>query len=156
MRILVLSDLHGRGSRFEQAVEAQPQAKAVLFLGDGVEQAKELAAFYPQKSFYFVCGNCDLASLEPSTRTVTLNGTKILMTHGHKYDVKYSLEPLLQAAEQQGCKIAVYGHTHLAHEEYRNGIYLLNPGCLCGSRAKPSYGIIDLTPQGILTGIAYL
>ena len=78
------------------------------------------------------------------------------MTHGHKYGVKYSLEPLLQAAEQQGCKIAVYGHTHLAHEAYRNGIYLLNPGCLCGSRAKPSYGIIDLTPQGILTGIAYL
>ena len=138
MRILVLSDLHGRGSRFEQAVEAQPQAKAVLFLGDGVEQAKELAAFYPQKSFYFVCGNCDLASLEPSTRTVTLNGT------------------LIQAAEQQNCKIAVYGHTHLAHEEYRNGIYLLNPGCLCGDRAKPGYGIIDLTPQGILTGIAYL
>lgn len=156
MRVLVLSDLHGRPSRFEQALEEQPQAAAVLFLGDGVEQAKELAAFYPQKSFYFVCGNCDLASTEPSTKIVTLNGISIFMTHGHKYGVKYSLEPLLQAARQQGCKIAVYGHTHLAYEAYRDGLYLFNPGCLCGDRAKPSYGIMDLTPQGILTGIAVL
>lgn len=156
MRVLVLSDLHGRKSRFEQALDEQPSAEAVLFLGDGLAAAQELSTFYSGKKFYFVSGNCDFNALEPTTKILALNGAKILMTHGHKYGVKSSYAHLLQAAKEQACKIAVYGHTHIAHKCYRDGVYLLNPGCLCGDRAKPSYGIIDILPQGILTGIAYL
>lgn len=156
MRILVLSDLHGRKSRFEQALEEQPNAETVLFLGDGLTAAQELSNLYHNKKFYFVSGNCDFNALEPTTRVLSLNGTRILMTHGHKYGVKSSYTNLLQNARQQQCKIAVYGHTHIAHECYQDGVYLLNPGCLCGDRSKPSYGIIDIAPQGILTGIAYL
>lgn len=156
MRILILSDLHGRRNRFEEAITAQDTAKTVLFLGDGVAAAEELSAFFPDREFYFVSGNCDFSSMNPTTKIISLNHTRILMTHGHKYGVKQTLENLYDTAKQNRCKIAVYGHTHLANEQYRDGIYLFNPGCLCGDRAKPSYGLIELTPQGILTNVVYL
>ena len=36
MRILVLSDSHGMPSRILDAVEAHPEAEALIFLGDGI------------------------------------------------------------------------------------------------------------------------
>ena len=37
MRMLVMSDLHRRRSAFEKAIEQQPDAVQVVFLGDGAE-----------------------------------------------------------------------------------------------------------------------
>lgn len=156
MRILVLSDMHHRKSMFCAALEAQPEATHVLYLGDGTPAAEELAAAYPDRDFYFVCGNCDFNSMQPAKRILTLGGKKILMTHGHLYGVKSTTENIKNAALSEGCKIAVFGHTHQPLELYSDGVYLLNPGALCGSSTKPSYGIIEISAAGIMTNICYL
>ena len=60
----------------------------------------------------------------------------------------------LSAARGNGAQIALYGHTHEPMTDYQDGLYVMNPGALGGARG--SYGIIDLTPAGIVTNIIFL
>lgn len=147
MRILVLSDSHGRRVPLERAIEAQPQARAVFFLGDFVRDAEELPLLYPERTFYTARGNCDFASDLPETGCATVGGVKIFYTHGHTCGVKSGTGGLEQAARRAGATIALYGHTHVAEIHYRDGLYLVNPGSVSQPREGPaSYAVIDLTP----------
>jgi len=42
MRILVVSDVHGRDNLFREAIESQPAARTVIFLGDGIRGAEDM------------------------------------------------------------------------------------------------------------------
>lgn len=135
----------------ERIIEAQPEAREIFFLGDGIEQAERLKYIYGDRNFHLVSGNCDFSAVEKSTDFVTLAQTKIMFTHGHEYGVKHSIDKLLEAAKRNTAKIVLYGHTHRAHTEYFNGIYIVNPGSV--SRpvdGKCTYSIIDITDKGIV------
>lgn len=155
MRILVLSDCHGDTSAAMAAIEAQPSATTILFLGDGIRDIERLAEGYSHKQFYTVRGNCDLASMEPATRLLELEGKRIMMTHGHEYKVKFGLQEVLHTAHRNGCDLLLYGHTHTPYVNYENGLHIMNPGSVA-RRNTYSYGIADLTPGGILCNIIYL
>ena len=101
--------------------------------------------------FLQVRGNCDWCSKLPSTGNCLVEGVRIFYTHGHVYDVKYGTYDFEQAARENKANIALYGHTHIPETVYRDGLYIMNPGSLRGSYG--SYGIIDITPQGIVTNI---
>ncbi len=151
MRILVLSDCHGAVNRVQKAIEAQPDAKNVFYLGDGVREVQEIIKFYPDRCFHLVKGNCDWNSDLPTLGTTTVNGTKILFTHGHRSFVKQDTSVLRAIADNFNAKIALYGHTHIANIEYSDGVYCVNPGALSGSRnGNESYAVIDILPQGIM------
>ncbi len=47
-----------------------------------------------------------------------------------------NLTPLLREAKEKGATIALYGHTHIAHEETVGKVTLFNPG----SAALPKAG----------------
>ena len=67
MRILVLSDSHGRVGPMEEAVEAvRPQQ--IFHLGDGWDDARELHRHYPDIPLHQVRGNCDYRPGEPEER----------------------------------------------------------------------------------------
>ena len=72
-------------------------------------------------------------------------------THGHIHRVKYGLYELVCAARERKADLVLFGHTHKPLQEYEDGLYLLNPGSLHG--AEGTYGIVDLTPAGIVTNI---
>ncbi len=146
MRILVLSDSHGCESGLIRAIEEQPGARHVLFLGDGLRDLHYVATRYPERVFTSVRGNNDFSAEEPNERLIELGGKRIFMTHGHTYGVKGTDYHLLSAAAGNRADIAVYGHTHTPVTRYEDGIYLMNPG----SVREGSYGIIDITPQGIV------
>lgn len=60
------------------------------------------------------------------------------------------LEHLAQLAKMNGCKAALYGHTHVRRTEEVNGVYLMNPGspsCPRGGN-MPSYGILEVSDNG--------
>ena len=147
MRILVVSDVHGNSRALCRAIENQPTAGTVLFLGDGLRQAEDAADRYPDRTFYMVPGNCDLAASGPFTRQETFGGKRFLFTHGHKYDVKYGLYKLDLAAREAGADIALFGHTHVPYSDYTEGLYLFNPGSL-GQDGR--YGYVDVTAGGIM------
>ncbi len=151
MRILVVSDSHGDADGLHKVIQSQPKAEIVIHLGDGEQDLEAQKYLFPQKMFLQVRGNCDWCSKLPSTGNCLVEGVRIFYTHGHVYDVKYGTYDFEQAARENKANIALYGHTHIPETVYRDGLYIMNPGSLRGSYG--SYGIIDITPQGIVTNI---
>lgn len=157
MRILVFSDSHGSGRAMQKAIDDHPEAEHIIFLGDGEEEFDELPLFYAGRNFYAVRGNCDWHSKKPTQLLISLGGKKIFASHGHVQNVKYGYEGLIAAAKSQGADIALFGHTHRAVEFYDDGLYVMNPGSISRpASGHSSYGIVDITPAGIMTSIAEL
>ena len=150
MRILVISDSHGSLRNIEKAIEAQPDAKHVIFLGDGEKDIEEASYIYDDRIFHIVKGNCDFFSDRNTSDTVTINGIKIYFTHGH---FMRDVEKIVESARSVNAKIALYGHTHVAYTNYIDGVYLMNPGSITSPRDqfRGSYGVIDITDGGIIT-----
>jgi len=153
MRVLVVSDIHGREHRLRQAIEQQPAARHVIFLGDGLRQVEDVAEEYPDRVFYTVPGNCDFGAGGIPVRQETLGGKRFYFTHGHLHDVKYTLYRLDLAARQAGADIALFGHTHNPYREYADGLHLFNPGSL---GYGGTYGYVDIEGGGIFTAIVEL
>lgn len=151
MRIVIISDSHKRSDIVEKILYAQPTAKAVFFLGDNAGDIEDMQYIFPDKQFYILSGNCDYFSNFPSSNIVTVSGRKIFYTHGHTLSVKYGIQNLLKTAKQNGCDIALYGHTHISNILYEDGIYIVNPGsCSEAREGRESYAVIDIEPNGIM------
>lgn len=146
MRILVFSDSHGITGFMRTALFDHPKADAVIFLGDGERDFNALGDILADKRTVKVCGNCDYSSSLPINELVTLGGVKIFCSHGAAEHVKYGDDELAAKASGLGARIALYGHTHRAVTDYRDGLYIMNPG----SAATGDYGIIDIVPGGIM------
>ena len=85
-------------------------------------------------------------------RIVELGGHRIFCTHGHLYGVKTAGTALLEKkAAAENCDIVLYGHTHLAKIEYREGQYFLNPGSLRQPmEGHPSYIELNLDDKNVV------
>ena len=153
MKILVISDVHGRRDAVERVLSQQPDARTVLFLGDGLREVEDVADIHPERTFLTVPGNCDFAALQPAARLEWLGGKKVFITHGHKYNVKYGLYTVEMAARERGADIVVFGHTHQPLQEYVDGLYMLNPGSLGYGE---TYGLLDISSAGVMTNVVSL
>lgn len=156
MRIIVLSDTHGSYSRLHTVVMNNHNADAFIHLGDGEEEYLTLLENFPRiaSKFHYVKGNCDWGSSAPAFKVIDIApGHRIFAAHGDRYAVKYDMGTLLTTAKEYGCDIALYGHTHVRHCAYIDGIHVMNPGSAARPRdgQLPSYGFIDITPTGIFT-----
>ena len=152
MRILVVSDSHGNDSSLRRAILAQPTAEVVIHLGDGEEELQRAKRSFPEKMFLAVRGNCDWGCEWPAERIVELGGHRIFCTHGHLYGVKTAGTALLEKkAAAENCDIVLYGHTHLAKIEFREGRYFLNPGSLRQPmEGHPSYIELNLDDKNVV------
>ena len=150
MKCLIFSDSHGRCDYIKKALRLHPDAEVVFFLGDGVGDLEEIKAQYPQKAFLAVYGNCDYYRILGSAPLdavgeIQLLGKRIVYTHGHLFDVKFSLVALSQLAKARCADIVLFGHTHKACEQYiaePHPHYLFNPGSI--GQQNHSYGIMIL------------
>lgn len=143
MRVLVLSDSHGDVYKLRRAIDSQPTAKLIVFLGDGEYDIDSVECRVPVIK---VRGNCDFGSSLPLNFTDEVCGKKIYCTHGFRENVKYTTENLISAAKSHGAHIALYGHTHVPVTSYDGGLYLVNPG----SVREGSFAFIDITDSGIM------
>ena len=141
-RILVFSDSHGDVSFCEKIINKIP-SDMIIHAGDYDSDAKQLVKKFPDKNIQYVAGNCDIMSNSPQNLIVELDNVKIYLTHGHNERVKEesNMKTLLSAAKNNGCGIAVFGHTHFPFNETEDGIMLINPG---SSRYGKSYAIIEI------------
>ena len=55
-------------------------------------------------------------------------------------------EQLVAKAKGLNASVALYGHTHQTVTWYDEGLYILNPGSI----RSGEYGMIDITPSGIM------
>lgn len=153
LKCLIFSDSHGHAlHRMQSVIQSHPDAEIVFFLGDGLSEAESLPALFPNRTFLFVRGNCDFAPLSPieETDTITLDGVRIVFTHGHRYDAKYSYRGLSALASSRGAQICLFGHTHSPTEQYHGEgeppFTLFNPGSIGQPNlGRPTYGLLTIT-----------
>ena len=157
MKILIVSDTHGKHERLFSVLRKEKDFDALLHLGDleGGESMvrRELDRICPLAAFKWVPGNCDFStSSKPySVYEVPGSGHRILMTHGHRYHVGAGTDLLLYAAKQEHCGMAFFGHTHQPFQEEKDGILLYNPGSISsprGGNRQPSYGVLTIPEEG--------
>lgn len=151
MRIVVISDSHKRGDIVDKILNAQQNATDVFFLGDLTSDIEDLQYVYLDMRFHIVSGNCDFYSFYQTTGIAEVLNQKIFYCHGHTLNVKSGIQLLKQTALSLGCKIALFGHTHVSQILYEDGIYIVNPGSCSASRnGRPSYAVIDIEKNGIM------
>lgn len=148
---LILSDTHGDIYTASGIIRMYPQADGVIHLGDHCRDAKKLMALFPGTEFYIVPGNCDFAYDMPSDILLETEGKRLLLTHGHMYDVKNGLGRLEIKAKKENADAVLFGHTHVPYIEYRSKALFVNPGSLSYSRCagKKTYALLEVSPKGI-------
>ena len=146
MRLLVLSDSHGDIYAMKKAIDAQPTAEAVIFLGDGYMDFEKCKPLFKDKRVYCVKGNNDFYCEYPRNAIIEEGGLKIYITHGHYEYVKSGLGGLISVAKRNNCKLALYGHTHNQQEDNYDGIKMFNPGSI----RNDEYGVIDIIDNGFI------
>lgn len=150
MRILLVSDTHGRNGNFWTVYEKVKPVDLILHMGDieGAEEEMEEGVACP---FYAVAGNNDFFTSLPKEKELELAGHRIFMTHGHAYRVSMTNRYLAEEAASRGCTIALYGHTHVPEIETVGGVTCVNPGSLSFPRQfdrRPSYMLMEIDRQG--------
>ena len=141
-KVLVLSDSHVDVDAMERAV-ARERPDLILHLGDLCRDFDELQRRLPMtQAMQNVCGNCDGFTEVPDQRVLLVEGKRILMMHGHRYEVKLGYSRAMWAAREAEADILLCGHTHIALDRDLMGLHLMNPGSCRGSRG--TYGVIEL------------
>ncbi len=143
MRIGVLSDSHGKLKKAEEALQRIGDIELLLHAGDYYEDALRLGKTFGVK-VKGVAGNCDSYAPGPVEELLEIDGYRIYLTHGHLFGVKQSLARLYRRAEDLGADIVIYGHTHVPHQEEKNGILFLNPGSIAWQRLPGQYSFAVL------------
>jgi putative phosphoesterase len=159
MKILVFSDIHGNTMRMTDAIRIHLEhggVDRVFFLGDGLNDANAVMKKFPDIPFDAVSGNCDEFFLSYIDREflekealVTAGGLRFLLIHGHNHFVKTQRQYAANYAIQKKADVLLYGHTHVANEEYftvgEKRVCAFNPGSV-GVRIDGCYhyGILTI------------
>ncbi|MGI5101689.1 YfcE family phosphodiesterase [Treponema vincentii] len=158
--VLLLSDTHGAVDAVRWILAAfSEECQACLFAGDGAQDiitvVREAAAgkLTIPPVIIMAQGNCDCQLYPPVFpdsenpkpfglpvyQQKMIAGQQILLAHGHLHHVELDGRKLSMTAENLGCTIAVYGHTHIQSIECFGGVTAVNPGSPLRPRGK-SYG----------------
>ena len=146
----MLSDTHGDLTKVRHISKIVENIDMVVHCGDGFDDGIEIKEIFKVPTVA-VGGNCDERG--DNYQVVELGQVRLFITHGHEYNVNYTLGPVMYAAMENQCDVACFGHTHLPACEKVEDVLILNPGSL--SRPKDgtggSYGII-IIKDGDVTG----
>ena len=146
MKAAVFSDTHGNIALILQAARDY-RPDVLIHLGDHARDAEALRRDFPDTPLYVVSGNCDFGSAAPLAQVVPLGPVKALICHGHQYNVDYGVDSLVYAAQECGCALAFYGHTHRADRQEIGGVQVLNPGT-AGQGRQRSWASVEVFPNG--------
>ncbi len=147
MKIGVISDTHLNISdgRLEKIVKDYfHDVDLILHAGDIVEL--DVLDVFIGKKVYAVSGNMDHDSVRevfPGKQILEIEGQRIGLIHG--WGSPFGLEEKV-IREFENVECIVYGHTHRAMNEVRNGVLLFNPGSPTDQRfaRHNSVGILDV------------
>lgn len=140
----IISDTHGSLRAIERCVNAAGAVDMWLHLGDYASDATALREL-SGKSVRTVRGNCDGGGCDTEL-TLDIAGARLLMMHGHRYNVETGLERALYRAEELQCSALLYGHTHVSHIEAFGRILIVNPGSPAWPRMgrRPSFALMSI------------
>ena len=150
MKVLVVSDTHGRDESLEMAVALEQPFDYLIHCGD-VEGREFFIEALAECPCTIVAGNNDFFSELPKEKEIEIGGLKALITHGHYYYVSAGLEDIKKEARGRGMDIVMFGHTHRPLIEKDHGVVALNPGSTSYPRQDghlPSYIVMEIDANG--------
>ena len=150
MKILIVSDTHGRHSALDRALEEAGRIDVFIHLGD-VEGGEDYINAVVDCEKHIVRGNNDFFSDLPREEEFYLGKNKVFITHGHSYYVSLDPEYIIEEGHAREADIVMFGHTHKPFFEQKDGLTVLNPGSLSFPRQdgrKGSYMIMEIGEDG--------
>lgn len=140
MRIGLISDTHGLMRA--EVLLALDAVELILHAGDvgGLAVLRELERFAP---VHAVLGNTDDPALGlPRQVILTLDGMRVLVTHGHELGSPTPRE----LVRRYDADVIIFGHTHRPLVEHHGAILVANPGAAGPRRfdLRPSIGILTI------------
>lgn len=150
MKILLVSDTHGKTGNFERVIEKVGKIDGLIHCGD-VEGSEDYIQALADCPVYMVSGNNDFFSDLEREAEVDLGGFHIFITHGHYYGVSMDLGRLREEGLARKADIVAFGHTHKPVIKEKYGITLLNPGSLSYPRQegrRPTYMLMEIDRKG--------
>jgi hypothetical protein len=153
MKILIVSDTHGKDLYLEQVMEREKPIDMVMHLGD-LEGSEDYICAIAPCPVEMVSGNNDYFTQIEREKIVKIGKYKVFMTHGHRYGVNFGMEEITEEGRRRGVDIVMFGHTHRPYLEVQEDITVLNPGSLSQPRQEgrnPSYMIMEMGEDGAVT-----
>lgn len=150
MKVLIVSDSHGRTSYLERVIDKVKPIDLFIHLGDFEGQEDYISCLVDCEA-HLVSGNNDYFTDVEREKIIQIQNYRVLLTHGHRFYVNYGTENLYKAAIENCCDIVMYGHTHIPRIEEQNGIYIVNPGSISLPRQEeriPSFLIMEIDRHG--------
>ena len=150
MRVLIVSDTHGRHGGLDRALQEAGNIDMLIHLGD-VEGGETYIDAVADCEKHIIRGNNDFFSELPREEEFYIGSHKVFITHGHAYYVSLDPEYIREEGKTRGAEIVMFGHTHRPFFEDDNGIIVLNPGSLSFPRQegrKGSYMILEMDEDG--------
>ncbi len=150
MRILVISDSHGKNDDVKQVIEQVGDIDMFIHLGDierGPDYIRELA----NCETHMIAGNNDYDINLPATDSFMIGDKKVFITHGHRFYVGSGMDRLRQYGIDNGYDIVMFGHTHMPYLEQGEELTILNPGSISYPRQdgrQHTFMIIEVDDKG--------
>ena len=147
MRIFVISDTHGSTREIINKMQTMEKPDLIIHLGDYVEDGIKIQKELGIETI-IVKGNGDYFYPEfEEDEIITIEGRRIFLTHGHKYNVNYGEDNLLYKGQELNADIILFGHTHIPIFFQESNIMVMNPGSPSmprGYNKKKSFGILEI------------
>ena len=151
MRFIIFSDSHGSLANMREALKRNrtTQLDGIIFLGDGLKSAKELA----DETGIPLYADFDVDTAKKSTyeKLLEFDGVKVLIMHGHKYMVKLTGDIVNNYAKSLDADLLLYGHTHRRTDIYlpceggKKALRIFNPGSIALPQdGVNSFGLLEI------------
>lgn len=150
MRVLIVSDTHGRHAGLDRILEEAGDIDLFIHLGD-VEGGEEYINAVVECEKHVVRGNNDFFSDLPREEEFCIGKYRAFITHGHSYYVSLDPEYIREEGRARKADIVMFGHTHRPYFEQSDGLTVLNPGSVSFPRQegrRGSYMIMEIGPDG--------
>lgn len=150
MKILIVSDTHGRHGNLDEVLEREGKIDMLIHLGD-VENDEHYIEAIAEWPVHMIAGNNDFFSYLPGEKEIKIGKYKVFMTHGHGYYVSMNTRRLRDEAKVRGVDIVLFGHTHKPYIDVEGDLKVINPGSLSYPRQEgrqASYVVMEINANG--------
>ena len=153
MKILIVSDTHGRHQALDRALEEAGKIDMFIHLGD-VEGGEDYLEAVVECEKHIIRGNNDFFTELPREEEFEIGPYHAFITHGHYYYVSMGMETIIEEGRSRGADLVMFGHTHRPFFLQKDGMTILNPGSLSFPRQegrRGSYMIMEVDGDGKLS-----
>lgn len=151
-KILVIADSHGTTKGIEKVLKEEKYDISVN-LGDSGQNE----SWIKERFDYYVSGNNDVFESSKSDFVFDVDGVRIAITHGDKYEAslkemfKYnervSRTKMLKLCRDIRADVLLYGHSHIKDNSQKKEYRIVNPGSIEYPRddRSGSYAILTIS-----------